>query len=223
MKNCNTTCLNGSRLPQDLKKALDMDVHIANDANCFALAEATMGAGKGSPTVFGVILGTGVGGGIVIDGKVIEGAQGIAGEWGHNLLEPDGEPCYCGNHGCVETVLSGPALQRFYAARTGATLQLSHIATRSRAGEADAVATIARLCANFGLAMSEVVNVLDPHAMIIGGGVGNIDELYTFGREQLEKNVFNNRLETKLLRPTLGDSAGVFGAALLAGASARED
>jgi fructokinase len=216
IKNSNTICLNGSALPRDLSVALGAEVVIANDANCFALAEATMGSGVGFPTVFGVILGTGVGGGIVVDGKVLSGAQGIAGEWGHNLLEPDGELCYCGKRGCVETVLSGPALQRFYAARSGGTLPLSHIASRSREDEPAAVATVARLCANFGLAMSQVVNVVDPHAIILGGGVGNIDELYTIGRDELAKNVFNNRLDTKLLRPALGDSAGVFGAALLA-------
>lgn len=217
MKNCNTTCLNGSPLPADVARALGTEVHIANDANCFALAEATMGAGKGFPTVFGVILGTGVGGGIVFDGKVLEGAQGIAGEWGHNLLEPDGDPCYCGKRGCVETVLSGPAVERFYAAVSNEKRPMAEIAERSRTGNDDAAKmTIDRLCVKFGQAMAQVINVLDPHAVILGGGVGNVNELYVRGREELEKSVFNNRLSTKLLRPSLGDSAGVFGAALLA-------
>ena len=216
MKNCNTVCLNGSPLPADLRNALQADVRIANDANCFALAEATMGAARGCPVVFGVILGTGVGGGVVVDGKVLEGAQGIAGEWGHNLLEPDGEPCYCGKRGCVETVISGPALERWYERWFGVRRRLAEIEARGRTGE-DKVATetIDRLCAMFGMAMAQVVNVVDPHAIVLGGGVGNVNDLYTIGRDELAKHVFNNRLETKLLRPELGDSAGVFGAALL--------
>jgi len=217
MKNCNTVCLNGSSLPKDLAEALGIQVHVANDANCFALAEATMGAGKGFPTVFGVIMGTGVGGGIVVNGQVLEGAQGIAGEWGHNLLEPDGEPCYCGKRGCVETVISGPALQKYYASITGEIKSLEQIARYAhRRSDSTAERTMKRLFEMFGVALAQVVNVLDPHAIILGGGVGNIDELYTEGKAELAKNVFNNRLDTPLLRPALGDSAGVFGAALIA-------
>ena len=215
MKNCNTVCLNGSPLRQDLRTMLNMDVHIANDANCFALAEAVMGAGRGLPVVFGVILGTGVGGGVVVDGRVLDGLQGIAGEWGHNLLEPNGAPCYCGKRGCVETVISGPALERYYGSRSGESMSLAEIVKEGRKDNPHAKATIDRLCAGFGLALSYVVNILDPHAIILGGGLGNIDELYVHGKDALSGHVFNNRLETKLLRPSLGDSAGVFGAALL--------
>lgn len=235
MNNCNTVCLNDAPLPSDLSAALGMEVMTANDANCFALAEALLGAGRGYPTVFGVIMGTGVGGGIVVDGRVLGGAQGIAGEWGHNLLEPDGELCYCGRRGCVETVISGPALERYFARLCGARVPLSRIADLAREshyndttaqrnttsedrrcdGDIAAVATITRLCDMFGKAMAQVVNILDPHAIILGGGVGNVPDLYTHGREELAKHVFNNRLETKLLKPELGDSAGVFGAALL--------
>jgi fructokinase len=216
MKNCNTTCLNGKALPADMRRALQTGVAVANDANCFALAETLLGTGKGFPSVFGVILGTGVGGGIVIDGKVIAGCQGIAGEWGHMTLEPNGLPCYCGRRGCVETVLSGPALERFYAERSGTPKTLRDIVAAARSGsDAQAAATIDRLCITFGEAASQVVNLLDPHAIILGGGVGRVDELYTRGVEELAQNVFNDRLLTKVLRPELGDSAGVFGAALL--------
>jgi predicted NBD/HSP70 family sugar kinase len=214
MKNCNTTALNHQPLHRDLESALRCDIKLANDANCFALAEATIGSAKGCAVVFGVILGTGVGGGLVVEGKVLSGAQGIAGEWGHNVLEPDGVPCYCGKRGCVETVLSGPALERFYFERTGRRLTLAEIVARRKEDEA-AAETMDRLCSKFGEALSVVVNIVDPDAIVLGGGVGNIDILYTLGRAELEKWVFNDRLATKLLKPTLGDSAGVFGAAML--------
>jgi len=212
-KNCNTTCLIGRPLAIDLTNLLQMEVRAQNDANCFALAEATLGAARGYPVVFGVIMGTGVGGGIVVDGKVIGGHHGIAGEWGHNALIPDGVPCYCGLRGCVETVISGTGLQNWYAARTGRHLKLKEIAAATN--DPDAVATIDRLCEYFGRAISAVVNILDPDAIVLGGGVGNIDALYTRGRESLEKWMFNPRFEGKLLKPELGDSAGVFGAAML--------
>ena len=213
MKNCNTTALNCRPLANDLSRMLGREVRLANDANCFALAEATMGAAKGYATVFGVILGTGVGGGLVVDGRVLNGAQGIAGEWGHNLLEPDGEPCYCGRRGCVETVLSGPFLERYYQGLTGESLRLPEIVAR----EADPAAeqTLQRLCDYFGRALAVVINIFDPHAIVLGGGVGNVNALYGRGKEELQKHIFNNRFDTVILRPTLGDSAGVFGAAML--------
>lgn len=214
MKNCNTTAFNGRPLPEDLSRHLGIEVCMANDANCFALAEATLGAAKGESVVFGVILGTGVGGGIVVDGKVLGGAQGIAGEWGHNLLEPEGTPCYCGKVGCVETVLAGPSLARYYNSLTGHELKLPQIMDQVGHDSA-ADATKARLINQFGLALSVVINILDPDAIVLGGGVGNIECLYTEGLAALRSHVFNPRVETKLLRPTLGDSAGVFGAAML--------
>jgi predicted NBD/HSP70 family sugar kinase len=215
MRNCNTTALNGKPLPQDLSTALGRPVVYANDANCFALAEAKLGAGVGFETVFGVIMGTGVGGGIVVDGRVLNGAQGIAGEWGHNVLDPDGFPCYCGKRGCVETVLSGPALERHYSSLSGRPLRLPEIVDGSRNGDEAAVQTIKHLTAKFGQAISVVVNILDPDVVILGGGVGNIDELYTDGVSALADWAFNSCLETKVVRPKLGDSAGVFGAAHL--------
>jgi len=216
MKNCNTTVLNGRPLPRDLANQLDRRVIVANDANCFALAEANLGAAKGCPIVFGVIMGTGVGGGIVVRGQVLTGAQGIAGEWGHNLLEPNGQQCYCGKVGCVETVLAGPGLERYYAERSGVQRTLPEIVSRARLGDdSAAVETVCRLCAKFGEAISVVVNILDPDAIVLGGGVGNVDELYTLGKAELEKWIFNPQPSVNLLKPELGDSAGVFGAAHL--------
>lgn len=214
MKNCNTQCLNGRSLKADLVEALNKEIRMANDANCFALAEALLGAGKGAKSVFGVILGTGVGGGVIINGEVLDGAQGIAGEWGHNVLEPDGEPCYCGKRGCVEQVFSGPALEKFYAKRSGKTRRLPEIAQSVDIDE-DAALTIRRLEEMFGAAISVVINILDPEVVVLGGGVSNVKSLYTKGVEAAKRSVFNNRLDTKIVQHQLGDSAGVFGAAML--------
>jgi predicted NBD/HSP70 family sugar kinase len=194
--------------------ALGTNVEIANDANCLALAEATLGAAKGADTVFGVILGTGVGGGIVVREHVLNGAQGIAGEWGHNVLIPDGEQCYCGKRGCVETVLSGPALQRFYESRSGQKRMLKEILALADS-DPEARATMDRLIDYFGQGISVVINILDPEVIVLGGGVGNIEALYTEGARSAERHVFNNQMRTKIVRPLLGDSAGVFGAAML--------
>lgn len=215
MRNCNTTALNGKPLPTDLQERLGIEVRSANDANCFALAEALLGAGKGADVVFGVIMGTGVGGGLVVNGRVLNGAQGIAGEWGHNVLEPEGAPCYCGKRGCVETVLAGPSLERYYREQGGDEARLPQILERARRGDAMAMNVFERLMEKFGEALSVVVNIVDPDVVVLGGGVGNVSELLTKGRDSLEKWVFNDRLETSLRQPTLGDSAGVFGAALL--------
>jgi len=216
MKNCNTTVLNGKNLPKDLSEQLGMEVVVANDANCFALAEARLGAAKGYAVVFGVIMGTGVGGGIVVDGKVLNGAQGIVGEWGHNVLDEAGDMCYSGIKGCVESFISGPALEKFYAQQSGKTLKLPEIVEAYyQHGDPHARATLQRLCHYFGRALATVINILDPDAVVLGGGVGNIELLYTEGVAELKKYVFNYRLETKILKPALGDSAGVFGAAML--------
>lgn len=214
MKNCNTTALNGQPLPADLAVALGCEVVLANDANCFALAEARLGAAQGSEIVFGVILGTGVGGGLVVNGRVLNGAQGIAGEWGHNLLDPNGVPCYCGRRGCVETVLAGPSLERFYFEQTGEKRRLPEILSRVAMDPA-AEATRRHLLEWFGKALAVVVNIVDPHVIVLGGGVGNVPDLLTEGRKELARWVFNDRLGTELRTPTLGDSAGVFGAAML--------
>ncbi len=216
LKNSNTTCLNGRPVANDLAVRLGAEVKMANDANCFALAEATLGSARGYPTTFGVIMGTGVGGGLVVDGKVLNGRHGIAGEWGHNVLDPEGLPCYCGKRGCVETVISGPFLSRWYKDRSGQDRPLVEVVERARAGEDKvALATVDHLIESFGRALSVVVNIFDPHAIVLGGGVGNVDELYSRGLESLSNAVFNDGFQGALLRPSLGDSAGVFGAAML--------
>ncbi|HIG55385.1 MAG TPA: ROK family protein [Candidatus Latescibacteria bacterium] len=214
MKNSNTTCLIDRPLQHDLETALGIPVELANDANCFALAEARLGAGRGAKTTFGVILGTGVGGGVVVGQKALYGCQGIAGEWGHNLLDPEGPECYCGRRGCVETILSGPFLERFYAERAKQRRPLPEIAER-RGQDPDADATIERLTTYFGRAIANVINILDPDVVVLGGGVSNIDLLYNEGVRETARHVFNNRLETRIVKNELGDSAGVFGAAML--------
>ncbi|MGZ3922275.1 MAG: ROK family protein [Flavisolibacter sp.] len=220
MKNCNTLCMNGRAMDKDLEKLLGVPVKIANDANCFALAEALMGAGKEFPdaeVVFGVIMGTGVGGGLVVHKKVINGFQNLGGEWGHNILEEGGYPCYCGKQGCVEQVISGPALERFYLQRTGNALKLKKILENYHHGaDEHAIETIERLLENYARAISTLINVIDPNLIVIGGGVGNIDLLYSEGFKRMKKYVFNDgKLNTPIRKPLLGDSAGVFGAALL--------
>jgi predicted NBD/HSP70 family sugar kinase len=220
IKNSNTTALNGKPFDQDLEKALGLPVRLSNDANCFAVAEAHMGAVpqviKKPEGVFGVILGTGVGGGLVMNGTLINGRQGIAGEWGHNFLDDIGGPCYCGKAGCVETICSGPALERYYTGLTGQKSSLRDIVTRANDGsDPAAVQTMDHLIKFFGKAIAVVINIVDPDVIVLGGGVGNIDRLYTDGVAEARKHLFNNRIDTIFLKPKLGDSAGVFGAALL--------
>lgn len=215
LKNSNTLCLNGRRLRDDLGQVLNCAVACANDANCFALAEAVYGAGNGFDTVFGVILGTGVGGGVVVNQKALFGRQGIAGEWGHNILLPDGEPCYCGKRGCVETVISGPALERYHAQQSGRSLGLESIVQEAKEGVATAKNTIKYLTQHFGRAIAAVINILDPHCIVLGGGVSNIDALYFDGVEEAKRYVFNTEPDILIRKHQLGDSAGVIGAALL--------
>ena len=221
MKNCNATVLNGKPLRADLARRLGMEVAMANDANCFALAETRLGVVKQrfpeAKVVFGIILGTGVGGGVVVNGHIIEGFHGIAGEWGHNYLsEAEGYPCFCGKKGCNESILAGPALERYYAEQSGQVLGLKEIVEQAASGS-DAVATqtMRRLTNFFGLALSVVVNVLDPDVIVIGGGVGNIDAIYQAGVASVNKYVFDHQFEAPVVKPLLGDSAGVFGAAYL--------
>jgi predicted NBD/HSP70 family sugar kinase len=220
LRNSNTLCLNNRPLAQDLTVTLGCDVIVANDANCCALAEATLGAAKGYHTVFGIILGTGVGGGIAIDGKILTGAHGICGEWGHNPIPGEITPCYCGRAGCVETVISGPALERFYREQSCdellSHLRLPAIAELAGKGDPAAMATLERLREKFAMALGAVINILDPDAIVIGGGVGNLDLLYhEETRAAILRHLFNNQFTTPILRPALGDSAGVFGAAML--------
>ena len=201
-------------LQADMRQELGIPVEIANDANCFALAEALWGAGRGYRTVFGVIMGTGVGGGMVVDGMALEGANGIAGEWGHVILDPDGPECYCGRNGCIETFLSGPANEREYFARTGLKKTLREIGASGPA-DPEAVRQIEMLCERFGRAIAYVVNTFDPHAIVLGGGVGQLPALRSRGADLARPWIFSDQFETPFLSPALGDSAGVFGAALL--------
>ncbi|HHP5406907.1 TPA: ROK family protein [Aeromonas veronii] len=225
MKNCNTTELNGKPFKEDLERKLGVPVLIANDANCFALAETHLGAVRqhhpDAKVVFGIIMGTGVGSGIVINGRILNGHHGIAGEWGHNVLSPDGPECYCGKHGCVETLISGPALEAWYETKAKRRLSLAQIAAAT-AHDHIARLTIDRLHLLFGQALANVVNILDPDVIVIGGGVGNVQSLYSVGRQTILPFLFNPRFSAPIIAPALGDSAGVFGAALLARGEFKE-
>jgi fructokinase len=218
LKNSNTVVLNNQPLKKDLEKRLRLPVLLANDANCFALAEATWGGVKKKAPqarmVFGIILGTGVGGGIVVDGKIWDGHHGIAGEWGHNFLDESGGPCYCGKSGCVEKVISGPALEKYYEELSGVKKTLREIVALQQSDEA-AKKTLDRLAHFFGKAVSVVTNILDPDIIVVGGGVGNIAGIYSDGVNALNQFIFNNYCSVPVIRPELGDSAGVFGAAAL--------
>lgn len=220
IKNSNTTQLLGKPFHQDLETRLGVPIIFANDANCFALAETKLGVipdeVPNAQVVFGVILGTGVGGGIVVNGKVLNGRHAIAGEWGHNFLDESGGESYSGLHGNVETILAGPSLEKWYHAISGETRKLREIIERHRQGiDPHATETFERMIHFFGKALGPIVNILDPDAIVLGGGVGNVDELYTLGPASVEKYVFNPVFKTPILRPKLGDSAGVFGAAML--------
>ncbi|HEX8986604.1 MAG TPA: ROK family protein [Rhodocyclaceae bacterium] len=217
VKNANSTWLIGKPLRQDLEAALSREVRLANDANCFALSEATDGAAAGREVVFGVILGTGVGGGIVVHGRVLEGANGIAGEWGHNRLpgdEPDWPPCYCGRRGCVETFLSGPGLARDHAAHGGAALAPEEIVAGA-AADAACEATLRRYEARLARALAAVINILDPDAIVLGGGLSKVKRLYERVPQLWGPHVFSDHVATRLLQNHHGDSSGVRGAAWL--------
>jgi predicted NBD/HSP70 family sugar kinase len=216
LKNSNTTCLNDQPILQDLERLTGSQILMANDANCFALAEALIGAAAGASVVFGVILGTGVGGGVVVNGRILPGLHGIGGEWGHNPLRGESHPCYCGRSGCIEGVIAGPSLERFYREQGGDAVRLPEISLRAQAGEKLAIQTLERLREKFAESIAAVINILDPDAIVLGGGVGNLPLLYeALTRESVLAHIFNNELRTRILPPILGDSAGVFGAALL--------
>jgi len=218
LKNSNSQCLNGMSIKKDLANILNKTILIQNDANCFALAETLLGSVKeqypDAKNVFGIIMGTGVGGGVIIDGKTVYGNQGIGGEWGHTIVKDNGDHCYCGKRGCVESVISGRALQIYYNKISGKKLKLEEIFAK-KDSDNHAKETFERLITHFGKGLSNVVNIIDPEVIVLGGGLSNIDELYSEGYDELKKYVFNPTFKTPLLKPKLGDSAGVYGAALL--------
>ena len=215
LRNSNTTCLNGAPVAALLRARLGRDFALENDANCFALAEALHGAGAGQGVVFGAILGTGCGGGIVVERRLLAGLQGIAGEWGHTSIDPAGPECYCGGRGCVETYLSGSGLRRRYADRGGRARDAQEIVAAWRAGEARATAVMEEFLGRFGRALANLIAVLDPDVVVLGGGLSEIDELYTRGVEEVARRVFSDSLATPIVRNRLGPSAGVIGAALV--------
>lgn len=221
IKNANSVCLNGRPLREDLQTALRRAVRIANDADCFALSEASDGAAAGAASVFGVIVGTGTGGGIVLGGELLGGPNAIAGEWGHNPLpwprddERPGARCYCGRQGCIETWLSGPALEREYRQDTGIELTAAAIAQRDRDAEPAAVAVLDQYSDRMARSLATVINILDPECIVLGGGVGNIERLYRDVPRCWGRYVFSDRVDTRLLQPKFGDSSGVRGAARL--------
>ncbi|MGB1241057.1 MAG: ROK family protein [Chitinophagales bacterium] len=215
LKNSNTLCMNGKPVKKDLETLLQHPIGIQNDANCFAMAEALLGAGKGKNLVFGVIIGTGCGGGIVFNGQVITGLQSIGGEWGHMTIDPNGPNCYCGKKGCTETFISGGGAERLYKNIYGEELKLKKITENYRLGESKATEFMKQFFVNFGRAMSNLINILDPDIIVLGGGASNVAEIYTEGIKEVQKYVFNDRLETPIVQFKLGDSAGVIGAALI--------
>jgi fructokinase len=223
LKNSNSVCLNGQPLVEDLQRLLGRPVRIANDADCFALSEATDGAAAGLDVVFGVILGTGVGGGIVVHGRLLQGPNAIAGEWGHNPLpwplpeELPGPACYCGKRGCIETFLSGPGLARDYAAHSGNSLDGRDIVVRAAAGDEACEMALSRYDDRLARALAHVINIVDPDAVVLGGGVSNCARLYEGVPKLWGRYVFSDRVDTRLLPPRHGDSSGVRGAAWLWG------
>ena len=221
VKNANSTWLNGKPLARDIMQRLHRDVRLANDANCFALSEAIDGAAAGQAIVFGVIVGTGTGGAIVADGRVLVGANAIGGEWGHNPMpwpgpeEWPGPPCYCGRTGCIETFLSGPGMSRDHTSRTGEKLDAAAIAARAISGDPAADATLTRYERRLAKALASIINVVDPHAIVLGGGLSNVERLYERVPPLWTPFVFSDRVVTTLLRARYGDSSGVRGAAWL--------
>jgi fructokinase len=221
IKNANSIWLNGQPLGTDLARVLERPVHLANDADCFALSEATDGAAAGAAVVFGVIVGTGTGGGIVINGRLVAGANAIAGEWGHNALprpragEWPGPPCYCGRTGCVETFLSGPGLARDYRESGGADVNAREVVAAANAGETLATECLARYVDRMARALAAIINVLDPHVIVLGGGLSNVAQLYEQVPQIWSQYIFSDSVSTRLVSPVHGDASGVRGAAWL--------
>ncbi len=225
LRNSNTVCLNGKPFRRDLEARLGRRVRLENDANCFALWEAVAGAGRDYPVVFGVIIGTGTGGGLVVDGKLVNGLHAISGEWGHNPLpwrqRDDADPgCYCGKTGCIETFLSGPGLERNFAARFGRSLGSAEIVAGAADGDGDCRTMMDAYHGQMARALAHLINIVDPHAIVLGGGMSNIESIYASVPRLLPSFVFSDFVATPLLPAAYGDSSGVYGAALLRDADA---
>jgi fructokinase len=222
MKNSNSVCLNGHPLKKDIEAILGYQVRIENDANCFVLSEAHYGAAKEVKTVFGVILGTGCGGGVVVDKKLLAGPNSIAGEWGHNtipvsvheLIEDD-RICHCGRVNCIETVLSGRGLQQSYLEQTGKEASAKSIAEQAQANDSDAKDCLNRYAKQLARCLSTIINVLDPHMIVFGGGLSNISALYELVPQELNGHVFTDEIKTIIAKPSFGDASGALGAACL--------
>lgn len=213
VRNANSTCLIGQPLKSDLERLMGHHVQVRNDADCFTLAESIAGAGQGYGLVFGVIMGTGCGGGICYNGVVREGPHRISGEWGHFSVDPQGAKCYCGNRGCVETLISGSGVENAFFRDYGYRLAMDQIVTLARTGDQNCKRTFDRFLDDFGRCLGGLISILDPDAIVLGGGLSNIVELYTAGIDRLRHYAFHNDLRTPILKNTLGDSAGVIGAA----------
>ena len=213
IKNSNTQCLIGKDLKTDLENIFKHDISIENDANCFALAESKLGVAKNFDVVFGVIMGTGVGGGLIINDHIHNGRTNIAGEWGHHCIWPQGNSCYCGKQGCVETYLSGPALEKRWEQLTNKRQSLTEIIQKSDDNLLQKWKT--EFLDNFGLALGNVIDILDPDVIVLGGGLSNIPFLYDEGKNSVYQKVFSDQIDTPILKNSLGDSAGVFGACMI--------
>ncbi|MBN43329.1 MAG: hypothetical protein CL573_07575 [Alphaproteobacteria bacterium] len=221
IKNANSTWLIGRPFDQDLSSLLGRRVRVANDANCFTVSEATDGAGAGARSVFGVIVGTGVGGGLVNRGQIMDGGNAIAGEWGHTPLpwmtaeEFPGPECFCGRHGCIETFISGPAVARDFTERTGQNLSAAEISKAAGEGECDAIACLRDLGDRLARGLAMIINIIDPDVIVLGGGLSNIDELYVNLRDRIAHYTFSDNISTSVRKAKHGDSSGVRGAAWL--------
>lgn len=213
VRNANSTCLIGKPLQTDIERLIGSPVEVRNDADCFTMAECHAGAGQGYGLVFGIIMGTGCGGGICINGVVREGPHRIAGEWGHLSVDPTGTTCYCGNRGCVETLISGSGVEGAYFTEYGNQLTMDEIVALARIGEKQCREIFERFLDDFGRCLGGLISILDPDAIVLGGGLSNIDELYSVGKENVRRYAFHDNLQTPILKNRLGDSAGVFGAA----------
>ena len=213
VQNANTNSLIGRSFQKDLEQRLGRPIGMENDANCFTIAEARQGAGKGYELVFGIIMGTGCGGALSINGRLHRGRHRIAGEWGHFSVDPLGAACYCGNAGCVETKISGGGVESNYQRRFGRMLTMDRITRGFRDGNPDCRSVFEQFIEDYGRCLGGLISILDPDAVVLGGGLSNIDELYTLGLERVRRYAFHERIETPILRNKLGDSAGVFGAA----------